>query len=544
MRNTTRMGLIVMPILLLVCLWAAAKKGRMGSVIAASEKFRLAGFEMLGWLFIGVAVLAVLAMLLGAGMLGRIKIGGPDALPRLAPFECKAVGVAASTSIGLLFWASAEPLFHARSLPGAFDVMRNSLEAQVLGRSAAYLHWGILAHLIYGMFMIGFAITVHTQWGAPSLDTVLSGPRFGKRLRVRGGLMDGASIGFGLLALVAGLAGGALVMSALMSHLSGTPHGGGTAAIIVAILAILAVMIGARPVSRSYAALACAGLTLLYVFLLALFILGPSKGFVLGGGLRALWWSIKYSPQFMIDGLNGVWSERWTIVYLGGWMTFGPLVGYFMSRAARGYSLANALRMFVFAPMFITILTILIIGGVTLAVDRNSGGAIWVAVQGRGPDDAIVATLSMLRGSILLKCLLLVLITLFLVSFAGGIVHSVLYMVVPGDDANRRVIADRRAGLIVMLLLFAGAAIAAIRWNMVPGIEALARLGAFPGVIITLLSALAVLSLCFTPASKLAPPKTKPDAGKGGQQGTLKLEYTDDPHAVGGSIKRPPRRDP
>lgn len=544
MRNTTRMGLIVMPILLLIGLWAVAKKGRMDSVVAASEKLRVAGFEMLGWLFIGVAVLAIIATILGAGMLGRIKIGGPDALPRLSPFECTAVGVAASTSIGLLFWASAEPLFHARSLPGVFDVMRNSLEAQVLGRSAAYLHWGILAHLIYGLFMIGFAITVHTQWGAPSLDSVLSGPRHGQRLRVRGGLMDGASIGFGLLALVAGLAGGAIVIAALTSHLTGMRFGGGSAAVIVAILAVSAVLVGARPVSRSYAALACAGLILLYIFLLALFILGPSKGFVLGGGLRALWWSVKYFPQFMIDGLSGVWSERWTIVYLGGWMTFGPLVGYFMSRAARGYSLANALRMFIFAPMFITILTILIIGGVTLALDRNSGGAIWAAVQGRGPDDAIIVMLSMLRGSILLKCLLVALLTLFLVSFAGGIVHAVLYMVVPGDDADRRVIADRRAGLIVMLLLFAGASMAALRWNIIPGMEAVARLGAFPGVIITLLTALAVLRLCFTPAHKLAPPKAKLDGGKAGKQERLKLEYTDDPHEVGGSIKRRPRRDP
>ena len=82
-------------------------------------------------------------------LLDGIRIGGPEARPVIGRFAAIAIGVAASTSLGLLFWAAAEPVYHAHQPPRSFGLDAAERRcARLFARAATYLHWSLTVHAI------------------------------------------------------------------------------------------------------------------------------------------------------------------------------------------------------------------------------------------------------------------------------------------------------------------------------------------------------------------------------------------------------------
>lgn len=506
MPSPPRMALVVIPFFVFAGIWLAFRRGLSGTLMGWSDSARTVSGELLSWLYLGVGAASILLVLLATILIGTVRIGGPQAPLRVTPFEAVAVGFAATTSVGLLFWAAGEPLFHVHRPPHIDGIRPLSTEAQIIARSAAYLHWGVLAHMTFGLFMIGFALATGTLGARRSVESVVAGARL-RRRAAWGDLLDGIVFIFVVLALFSALASATVSITAQGLAISGTPLPPGVVTGVLVALVLTAVFIGARPPGRSLAAAARVSLVLLLVFLLLVVLLGP-KGYILGGGGKALWWMIRDFPALMFEGfLDGArgWAGQWTITHLGGWMLLAPVIGYTLSRVAQGYTLTDAVVYLVLAPMVISILCILVLGGLTLSIDRT-GGEIWAALPTHGTDSALLLAMNDLWMPKTMRVLLLLLSILFFVTYAGAATHAIMHIVVPGEDASPRVIVERRALLLVWALGFGFGGWCLLHYGGTGVIASVSRLGAIPGVFITLGAALAVFRLCLTPIRRLYPP--------------------------------------
>ncbi len=512
MHNPPRMALVVVPFFVFAGVWWAFRRGFGASIMNWTEWAREWTVGVFGWLYLGVGALSILALILALVCIGTVRIGGPSAPIRVTPFEAIAYGFAASTSIGILFWAAGEPLYHVHLPPPVLGLRALSPEAQIMARTATYLHWGILMHVTFGLFMVAFALATGTLRGRRSVESVIAGARL-RRRAAWGDFLDGTVFLFVILALIAALASAVVSVTAQGLAISGTRLGGGTMTGVLVFLVLASVFLGARPIGASMAATARVALVLLLVFLLLVLIFGP-RGYAFIGGIKAAWGVLRYFPSLMFNGFlqdPGAWAGRWTITHLGGWMLLAPVIGYALSRAARGYTLAHAIVFLVIMPMFVSIFCILVLGGLALNIDRVDG-SLWASVPRLGTDSALLLALNELWAPKFLRVILLILSVLFFVTFAGATVHAIMHIVVPGEDSDRRVITERRALLLVWGLAFGFAAWCLLHYGGIGAIASTSRLGAIPAVFVTLGAVLTVLRLCLTAPGKLRPPVEEVDA--------------------------------
>lgn len=76
-----------------------------------------------GWLYVLASNFFVIVMLLlAASNFGKLRIGGPDALPEFSTGSWYAMLISAGMGIGLMFWSVAEPVFHYIAPSPMFEV--------------------------------------------------------------------------------------------------------------------------------------------------------------------------------------------------------------------------------------------------------------------------------------------------------------------------------------------------------------------------------------------------------------------------------------
>ncbi len=536
MSQPSRIGLILFPFFVFASVWFAFRRGYGAQVIQASEGLRQGAGTTFGILYMAVAFLTIIAVIYALFMLGGVRIGGMKAHRRVTPFEAIAVGFAASTSMMLLFWAGGEPIFHVHQPPAIFGMRAFSAETQIFARAAAYLHWGVLAHMTFALFLIAFSVSVGTLRQNRSVISLFKGYRLG-RPSLGADFLDGIIIIFATLTLIGMLGGAVVSLASQIGPLFGIKVGSGGILTILTILIFCAIILAARPIGLTMATVARVALVTLLILLLFIFLLGP-KGYILGGGFKAIGVMVRDFPDFMLGGagmVRGDWTMRWTITHLGNWFVLAPLVGYFLSRTARGYSVGQAVCYLAIIPMLLTILVILVIGGLALSVDGRSGGGLWSGMTPYGTDSATLRAVGSLWGAPVLKVLLLLVGASAFVTFAAAMIHAILHITVPGDDSNAKVIMYRRTALVIFGLALGFAGWAVIHYGGMGSVAAVGRLGAIPGMLMTLGCVITVIRLGLLPSHRLKPPEAEVDADAYRTQTALKVEPV-------GSVKLDRRR--
>jgi len=74
--------------------------------------------------------------------LGRVKIGGADARPLLSRWNWFSITLCTTVAIGILFWATAEPMYHLYD-PGGRDIAPGSEAAAEFALVSLFMHWSI-----------------------------------------------------------------------------------------------------------------------------------------------------------------------------------------------------------------------------------------------------------------------------------------------------------------------------------------------------------------------------------------------------------------
>lgn len=422
-----------------------------------AEKFR--------WLFIILFNMAlVFCIYLTASRYGDIRLGKQTERPQYSLFSWIAMLFSAGIGIGLVYWGTAEPLYHFMAPPlGETETLESAKQAMNL----SFLHWGLHAWAIYTIVALSLAY-FHFRRGLPlSIRSTLY-PILGQRIYGKWGHTVDVLAVFGtMFGVVTSLGLGVMQINAGLEGLFGIPSTLTIQFIIIAFVTSLAcgsLMLG---LDKGIKRLSDINMGLTGILLAFMVILGPTLfifdsfienvGNYLANIVTLSTWSEAYS--------NTDWQKAWTIFYWAWWVSWSPFVGVFIARISRG----RTIREFVFGvlliPMTILFFWFTTFGGVAIQMELLAGMNPEVVSPG------LVAAVQADYGSAIFKLveyypltkpitlLIVVMIVLWFVTSSDS-ASFVIDMLTAGGDTNppkiQRLFWALMQGLIAAILLAAG----------------------------------------------------------------------------------------
>lgn len=463
------------------------------SFLAFTKALNTALLDDFSWLF-SLTALAMVGLLVAAYMspLAHLRIGGAGATPLLNRWRWFVVTLCCTLAVGVLFWTTAEPLYHLHSPPTSLGIEPGSPAATRFAISTMFLHWTLTPYAIYVVPSLVFALAFHNRKRAFSIGAMLE-PVLGERLTCRcSGLIDTLA----MFALVAGMASslgtGALTLAGGLGQYIGgetTPARLGWIIVLIVGTYVASAISGLQKgivwcsVVNTWLMLALGAFVLLFGPTLYMFALGTEG---VGDYLQNF-----FSRSLFTGASSGdKWPQSWTIFYWAVWFAWAPVSALFLGKIGRGYTVREFIRYTALYPALFTGLWICVFSGFALHADLASGGALNAFLEQRGIEHLLYRLLGDLPGSGLLIALLLFVAFISFVTAADANTDVLANLSVHG------VTADASGGSNLLKLLW-GVIVGLVGWIMVAfvgvdGIKMLSNLGGFPALFIVIGTACAL----------------------------------------------------
>jgi BCCT family betaine/carnitine transporter len=458
----------------------------------AAERFSALRFYLskeLDWFFMySMNGFLIFCVALALSPLGRIRIGGQDAVAQYHLLSWVSMLFAAGIGIGIMFYGVLEPMNHAITPPlGATDL--DPQATRDLAMAATIYHWAFHPWAVYAVVGLSLSFFCYNK-GLPLLIRSALYPLFGERIwGWPGHIVDILAIFATLFGLATSLGYGAEQAAGGLNYLFDLPTGNYTNILIVAVITALALISVVRGLDGGIKRLS--ELNMILAVLLGGFVLSMTPV------LETLGYFVRYSMSYIeyLPALSS-WSGRddfyymhdWTTFYWSWWIAFSPFVGMFIARISSG----RTVREFVFgallAPSLIFMLWMTIFGH-TAIVQHFDENVLAVAESVRNfqPELTLFIFLEQFPYALVTSILGLVLVIIFFVTSmdsgslvvdtmaAGGKIKTPLF---------QRVFWCVALGMIGIALLLGGG---------LSSVQALSLASAFPFTIIIMLMVVSLL---------------------------------------------------
>ncbi|MEM8554193.1 MAG: BCCT family transporter [Pseudomonadota bacterium] len=478
-------------------LWAVAFPEQAGAVLGALNSFILASFNY--WyvyvMFFFVVLCLVLAIWPAAA---KLKLGHAEDEPEFSNFSWFSMMFGAGIGIGMLTFATAEPMYHWASNP---DTIRGLAEASSAENvRPAYIwsftHWGFAAWAAYAIVGLSLGYFAYRRNLPLTIRSALA-PIFGKTLSGPiGHLVDivavvatvlgvAQTLGFGVDQFVSGLSRIG-VGDWLYTTAADGSQTTSTAAIIVALLVIMgaSTLSALSGVGKGIKWLSNINMGLSF-FLLAFFLLFGSTFFGLQTLFLGLFDYIISIPQniltvWVADGVEGSeasqlagWQGGWTIFYWAWWIAFAPFVGVFLARISKGRTIREYVLGAMIVPSLMCFIWFALVGGTAIHLELTGEAA--GAITGAAASDQLFATLAVILNENLawaMSLIVVVLLLTYLVTTADSAVLIINTINAAGDEGPKArphiLFWGAALALVVGALIIAGG-LGAIQTAMVIG---------------------------------------------------------------------------
>jgi choline/carnitine/betaine transport len=476
----------------LLILWAAVFQDQAGAALSSLNSFLLGHFGHWYMYVVFFYILVCLALALWPTA-GKIHLGQPGEKPEFNNFSWFSMMFGAGIGIGMLTYATAEPIYHFGNNP---DVIRGMAMAETLEnvRPAfkwSFLHWGLSAWACYALVGLTLAFFSYNR-GLPL--TIRSGltPLFGKALSgPLGHVIDIISVIATILGVSVTIGYGVSQFTSGMFNITGAGwmmDEAGSPTLVAMILALVVVM-GASTVSalsgvgRGIKWLSNINMSLAF-FLLAFFILFGSTIFVFKSLVVGVWdYLLALIPMSVVvwagdgtetgDALAG-WQGGWTIFYWAWWIAFAPFVGLFLARISRGRSMREFVLGAMIVPAMMCFIWFAFVGGTAIDLEL-SGEAGRQILDTPSISSQLFATINVMLPPTLalgMSVVIVILLLTFLVTSADSAVLIINTIAAAGDASQKKshhiIVWGLALTLVIGVLLVAGG-LSAINTAMIIG---------------------------------------------------------------------------
>lgn len=466
--------------------------------------------ERIGWLFSLTAVVMVITCLIAfLSPLGRIRIGGEQATPLLNRWRWFSITLCTTVAVGIMFWSTAEPLYHLHSPPSSMGIVAGSADAARFSLSTLYLHWSFTPYAIYSVPALMFAL-MHYNLGKPFSLGALFVPLFGDKLIGRKGrALDALALYALVCGMAASLGTGAMTLTGGVDRFLGT--GTGPLMLGVIILAIVATFTASAVsgLQRGIARLSALNTRAFFLFLIFVFLFGPTMT-VLNYGVEA---TGEYFGTFMQKSLftgafdDDPWPKNWSIFYWANWMTWAPITALFLGKISRGYTVRQFLLINLCAPALFSIAYITVFSGAMIDFDLASEGAMFERLDDSSAGSMIYALLNELPFSGMTAAAFLLIAFLSYVTAADSNTEAISQLCSTDSQTALSGDAEGSNGRLALKLIW-GTTIGLVAWIMtafvgIDGIKMLSNLGGVPALFIVIGATAALLRLVSVGTAKL-----------------------------------------
>ncbi len=437
---------------------------------------------------------------------GKIRLGGADSKPEFSSFSWFSMMFGAGIGIGMLTYATGEPIFHFGTNP---DVIMGETTASSADNVAAamkwsFLHWGFSAWGCYAIVGLALAFFSYSR-GLPL--TIRSGltPLLGKSLEgPLGHVIDIVSVIATILGVSVTLGYGVSQFAAGLYNITGMEwlmnDGNPTAVAMIVclvIVMILSTMSALSGVGKGIKWLSNINMGLSF-FILAFFLFFGSTMFALTSLAQGIWDYLVNLPSMALivykgDGVEDSvatqlagWQGGWTIFYWAWWIAFAPFVGLFLARISKGRTIREYVLGAMIVPSLMCFVWFAFVGGT--AIDLTLNGGAGDAITGAGLSSQLFAMINFMLSpalATLMSCVIVVLLLTYLVTSADSAVLIINTIAAAGDESPKGRIHIITWGVILTLviggLLLAGG-LGAINTAMIIGALPFSAVMALMGV--------------------------------------------------------------
>ena len=412
------------------------------------------------WLFmIGANIFLLFCLALLFLPVGRVRLGGQDAVPDFSRLSWFSMLFAAGMGIGLMFWAVAEPVAYLTGwYETPFNVEANTDEAARMAMGATMYHWGLHPWAIYGVVALSLAFFAYNK-GMPLTIRSAFYPIFGERVwGPIGHVIDILAVLATLFGLATSLGLGAQQAASGLGFLFEFDAGLNTQIGIIVLVTAIALISVMRGLDGGIKVLSNFNLVVAALLLLFVIVAGATLAF-----FSTLWTTTSaYIGNFAqlsnpFGREDEAWFQGWTVFYWAWWISWSPFVGLFIARVSRGRTVREFITAVLLVPTLVTIVWMSAFGG--NAIEQASAG---VGALGDGLGEVSLAMFQMLDQlplTFITSLLAVILVLVFFVTSSDSgslVIDSITAGGKTETPQPQRVFWVVIEGLIAGVLLFIG----------------------------------------------------------------------------------------
>ena len=319
------------------------------------------------WLFMIACNICVLfCLLLIVSPFGKVRLGGPDAVPQYSRITWLSMIFTAGVAIGLLFYGVLEPVYYLLNPPLGIDPS-DTKAAQAIAISAATFHWGLSPWAFYGTVGLGLAFFSYNR-GLPLTVRSAFYPLLGERVwGWSGHLIDTLAIFATLFGLATSLGLGAKQAVAGLDYLFGIPATDLTYVVFIVLTTLFATLSVLSGINVGIRRLSQFNITLALLLLLFVLFAGPTQ-YILSSLFAGLAdYFVKVVPLSNWVGREDTdFLHGWTTFYWAWWISWTPFVGMFIARISRGRTIREFLVCVLVLPTLCCLLWMSVFGGTAM----------------------------------------------------------------------------------------------------------------------------------------------------------------------------------
>ncbi|MCH1782736.1 BCCT family transporter [Psychrobacter glaciei] len=417
----------------LLIVWAVIFPDNSTTILGSINTFLLNHFST--WYILCVAFFLILALILAVvPRYGRLILGDTGDKPEFSNFSWFSMIFGAGIGVGMLTFATAEPMYHFANNPEVIKGLATGSGADNVRYAYkwAFLHWGFSAWICYSLVGLSMA---YFSFRRKLPLTIRSGlaPLFGQKLSGKlGNTIDivaviatilgvAQTLGFGVEQFVSSMY--RVGLGEWLMNADGTSS---TAAIIVALTVIvgIATLSALSGLGKGVKWLSNINMGLSLILFAFFLIFGSTffglQSFFLGVfdyvvALPELLFTVWQPDGTAVGDTLATWQKDWSVFYWAWWIAFGPFVGVFFARISRGRSIRTYLFGTVILPALMCFIWFSMVGGT--AIDLTLGGTN--AISSVGQESQLLAMLDVMLSpgfAWVMAILVLVLLLTYLVT--------------------------------------------------------------------------------------------------------------------------------
>ncbi len=428
----------------------------------------------LDWVFMLTCSLLVLfCLFLMVSPLGRVRLGGTEAVPDYSTFTWIAMLFSAGLAIGLVYFGVIEPVHHFQHPPfnmtPVYDAQApppdiddpNTKAAWDMSFAAIAFHWGL--HGWVGYAVIGLALAYFTyNRGLPLALRSAFYPLLGKRVwGYPGHIIDTLAIFATLFGIAPSLGLGAQQVAAGLNYLFNIPATNATAVAIILLITLIATASVLSGLNVGIKRLSQVNICITIALFLFVIVAGPT-GAIFSSFFRGLGTYIVTIVPFSnwVGRTDSYFIHDWSAFHLAWWLAWGPFVGSFIARISKGRTVRQFLFCVLILPMLLILLCMSTFGGTAIHQFLTDGfTGVMDSVGGGKQELALFKMLEQLPLTGITSFVSIVLLIIFFItsSDSGSLVVDTIAAGGKFDaPVGQRVFWCSAEGLVAIALLLGG----------------------------------------------------------------------------------------